>query len=316
MAITPSSTLMTDRNFDTNEVFRNLIESTEDRNQMVRKLNESKRYCRLDHNYLEVISDDEVEVDQPNINLFMNVDSNLLDDTPADSVHGLENQSISATSANRDIPVGTPVASIQDTMGLISQRNVLGNTEPGSITGKLPLKLSTINYHSLGPIYCIDKVSKNKHLLDMTKIPNAILQMAYLKLYIPLSLLMTSALSKICSNNGLKYHKIPFGNGAGWQSLDESLFPAENMLSESLFLQVYHNWLTIIDIIASPEVAIRWYEHHSKMLQDQKFLASFEAWRDMDRQLHTQFIDNPFILDPTCSTYIQLFERAWYHASI
>jgi len=46
------------------------------------------------------------------------------------------------------------------------------------------------------------------------------------------------------------------------------------------------------------------------MLQDQKFSASFEAWRDMDRQLCTQFINNPFILDPTCSTYIQLFECA------
>jgi len=135
--------------------------------------------------------------------------------------------------------------------------------------------------------------------------------MAYLKLYIPLSLLMTSALSKICSNDSLKYHNILFSNGAGCQSLDESIFPPENALSESLSLQAYHNWLTIIDIIASPEVEVGWYEHHSKMLQDQKFSASFEAWCDMDKQLHTQLIDNPFIVDPTCSTYIQLFECAW-----
>src|SRR5882724_3722534 len=65
----------------------------------------------------------------------------------------------------------------------------------------------------------------------------------------------------------------------------------------------------IIDIISLPEVAVGWYEHHSKMLQDQKFLASFEAWQDMDRQLHTQFIDNLFIVNPTCTTYSQLFEH-------
>jgi len=76
------------------------------------------------------------------------------------------------------------------------------------------------------------------------------------------------------------------------------------------FLQAYHNWLTIIDIIASPQVAVGWYEHHSKMLQDQKFSASFEAWHDMDRQLHIQFIDNPIVVDPMCTTYTQLFEQA------
>ena len=134
--------------------------------------------------------------------------------------------------------------------------------------------------------------------------------MAYLKLYIPLSMFMTTAFSKIHLSNGLKYHKIPFGNGAGWQSLDESIFPPEHTLMESLFLQVYQNWLTIIDMVLSPEVAVGWYEHHSKMLQDQKFSASFEAWQDMDKQLCMQFIDNPFIVDPMCLTYAQLFERA------
>ena len=44
------------------------------------------------------------------------------------------------------------------------------------------------------------------------------------------------------------------------------------------------------------------------MLQDQKFLASFEAWHDMDRQLRTQFIDSRFIIDPTCTIYSQLFK--------
>src|SRR5882724_5810624 len=110
----------------------------------------------------------------------------------------------------------------------------------------------------------------------MTRIPNAILQMAYLKLYIPLLMLTTAALSKVHSNDGLKYHKIPFGNGSGRQSLDETLFPPETSLSESLFLQAYCNWLTINDIITELEVAVGWYEHHAKMLQDHKLSALFE----------------------------------------
>jgi len=30
----------------------------------------------------------------------------------------------------------------------------------------------------------------------------------------------------------------------------------------------------------------------------------------MDKQLHSQFIDDPFVVDPMCTTYSQLFERA------
>jgi len=68
---------------------------------------------------------------------------------------------------------------------------------------------------------------------------NAVLQMAYNKMYILLSMLTTSALNKICSNNNLKYRKIPFGNGIGKQSLDEASFPAENSLTETTFFQSY-----------------------------------------------------------------------------
>ena len=96
----------------------------------------------------------------------------------------------------------------------------MSNVEPESSAGSSTSKLVVIDYHSLGPIYCYDEVSKNKQQFDMTRIPNAILQMAYMKLYIPLSMLTTSPLSKICSNDGLKYHKIPFGNEVGQQSLD------------------------------------------------------------------------------------------------
>jgi len=71
----------------------------------------------------------------------------------------------------------------------------------------------------------------------MTDVPIAILQMAYNKVYIPLSMMTTAALTKICSNDNLKYHKIPFGNGIGKQSLDELSFPTEDTLMETMFVQ-------------------------------------------------------------------------------
>ena len=144
----------------------------------------------------------------------------------------------------------------------------------------------------------------------MTDIPNAILQMAYNKLYVPLSMLTTSALSKIQMNNNLKFRKIPFGNGIGKQSLDESSFPLEDLLTETYFFQAYRNWLMVIDIIATPDVAIGWYEHHSRMLRDDKLNDFFDALWDIDKQLHSQFITHPFQIDPYSATYIQLLERS------
>jgi len=145
----------------------------------------------------------------------------------------------------------------------------------------------------------------------MTDIPNSILQMAYNKLYIPLSMLTTPALSKIHMNDNLKFCKIPFGNGIGKQSLDEASFPSENTLTVTTFLQAYRNWFSIINIIMTPEMVVGWYEHHSRMLRDEKFVGfNFEAWHDMDKKLHTQFITRPFPIDPDSPTYIQLLERS------
>ena len=114
---------------------------------------------------------------------------------------------------------------------------VRGNIDQAHASDPVLAKSMVINYQNLGPIYTADDLAKNKHQLNMTDIPNAILQMAYNKIYIPLMMLTTSALSKIHGNNNLKYDKIPFGNGIGKQSLDELIFPAEVNLNESSFFQ-------------------------------------------------------------------------------
>jgi len=76
------------------------------------------------------------------------------------------------------------------------QSIVSGIADPAHAPDQSPAKSAVVNYQSLSPIYSTDDVTKNKHQLDMTDVPNAILQMAYNKIYILLSMLMTSALSK------------------------------------------------------------------------------------------------------------------------
>jgi len=59
-----------------------------------------------------------------------------------------------------------------------------------------------------------------------------------------------------------------------------------------------------------PEVVVRWYGHHSRMLNDNLFSSSFVSWNDMDKQLHTQFINHPFTFEPDSSTDKHLLEFA------
>ena len=73
-------------NLNSSEVSQYLIESIEAHNWMVSKLNASKHYHRLDWNNLKVVSDDEVKVDLPNINSFMNIANSPSVDPPGDQV--------------------------------------------------------------------------------------------------------------------------------------------------------------------------------------------------------------------------------------
>ena len=116
-----------------------------------------------------------------------------------------------------------------------------------------------------------------------------------------LSMLTTSALSRIHTNNNLKFHKIPFGNGLRKQSLDKVTFPVENSLTEMIFLQAYRNWLMLIDIVLTPDIAIGWHEHHSRILRDNKFTTFFHTWHDMEKNYILNSLPTPLILTLTAS---------------
>jgi len=81
-------------------------------------------------------------------------------------------------------------------------------------------------------IYNFDDIVSNLYHLDSLGIPNSLLQMAFNKIFIPLSMLTATSMDH---NWSLKYHKIIFGNGAGKYSLSESSFPDKLSLNKSEF---------------------------------------------------------------------------------
>jgi len=95
------------------------------------------------------------------------------------------------------------------------------------------------DFTNTGPIFTFDMVKDSDYKIDLNDIPATILQMAYNKLFIPLSLLTTSSLQHIQFNDNLKFHKILFGNGVGKHLLYVSTFPPESALTESEFWQAY-----------------------------------------------------------------------------
>ena len=175
------------------------------------------------------------------------------------------------------------------------------------LTGKEPLTGLMDKLANSGFIFRQDSC-KPEYTMDTCTIPNPILQMAFLKLYIPLSLLTTTAIDKIHFNDRLKYQKILFGNGTGKHTLDISLFPNELSLTESEFWQAYRNWLTLIEIIAEPPLANGWRTHHMSMMADKNFLTWFSAWREHDRLLRACFMVDPFILNPNHLSYVHQFK--------
>jgi len=159
------------------------------------------------------------------------------------------------------------------------------------------------------PIYKFNEIVLNMYHLDSLGIPNALLQKAFNKIFIPLSMLTATSMNHIRYNRSLKYHKIIFGNSVGKYSLNKSSFPDELSLNESEFWQAYRTWLVIIDMISDLRVAASWKAHHSRMITDTSFSTWFQAWHEHDRLLRSQFVLTPFIVLPDSMEYHTQFEQ-------
>ncbi|KAF8586172.1 hypothetical protein K439DRAFT_1557345 [Ramaria rubella] len=253
------------------EILKDLIARTELNNVRIKKLNRLRQILRDDPNHTDPVSDDDEEDPLPIVSSYMR--TNVPPSSPPNPdplfshPQGLSSVALGKRPAS-NAPGTTPV----------DWRSLMSHSNP-----------TPIDYHSLPPIFSDSALTKELKL-HVTSIPASILQMAFNKLYIPLFMLTTSTLNRIRNNENLKFKKIPFGDGAGKQSLDESQFPLESSLTVSLFFQSYRNWLAVVDSISTPQLAVGWYEHHAQMLADEDFDSSFAAWRDHDKQLHSQYM--------------------------
>jgi len=213
------------------DLMKMLVDMITMNNMRVKKLNLLRRQCQLDMTFSQPVLDDEDESPIPDISSFITPvisaqNPTLLVTPQADSPHPHPNPApaLNASSLNAITvrshspnPVTTPSDNLSPALPIDWQNVVAGNIDHAQATEPMTAKTMVIDHQNLGPIYSMNNLTKNKQQLDMTDVPNAILQMVYNKIYMPLSMLTTSALSKIHSNDKLKYHKIPFSNGIGKQ---------------------------------------------------------------------------------------------------
>ncbi|KAF8588739.1 hypothetical protein K439DRAFT_1613244 [Ramaria rubella] len=245
---TPTVTHISDTEL---EMMKALIECTELSNLHIRKLNILKQLRRDNSNVKDPISDDKEEDPVPVVSLYMRSNNN----NPAPTLNTdllSSNPNPSSASSLNNVPSisASPSATALGKWPAPPLSPLL----PSSTSNIPPSDPTPIDYYSLPLIPPPAAASKNKLKLNVTTIPPSILQMAFNKMYIPLSMLTISALNCIRNNDNLKFKKVPFGNSAGKQSLNESQFPSKSSIL--LFFQAYRNWLSVIDIISNPQLAL------------------------------------------------------------
>ena len=152
--------------------------------------------CRLEKREAASVSDNEEESPIPTPGTFIDIQSALghpsssniiCPDAPPSPEH--------ANQVSMDMIDDPTTPNPKLMLGTKGWHELISGCSDTALAADQPSKNAHVNYHSLGPMYSTEQVASNKQLLDMTNIPNAILQMTYNKLYIPLLMLTTSALS-------------------------------------------------------------------------------------------------------------------------
>ena len=215
-------------------LFEKFVQIVTNANRVKKRLNEDKQNRREDPDHNESVSSDKEDDVVPDQLMFDHMAESLWSDMRENNlpfepplephIPTRSNEPVAARPTNRDNIDWTAVMTAAHMQARQAESD--------------PMQVGPSDLSKLGHIFKLDSV-KPEYTMNTRAIPDLILQMAYLKLFIPPSLLTTTALDRIQFNDSLKFHKILFGNGAGKHSLDTSLFPAELSLSESEFWQAY-----------------------------------------------------------------------------
>jgi hypothetical protein len=256
------------------------VQYAEKCNAAIRKLNEAKRARRAAASPGDLpISDDEEEQSVPYFGSVMSLLPSAEPSRPlGDGTQDLllrdttnrattDEQSLGAENpTDRALLAGAGTAEPEFWRDIVS--TAVAN-DPNALSTLLGGRNQVIDYHAAGLLYTREELSKNEHTVDPEGIPNSILQMAHGRAYIPLSMLATTALNRIRSNDNLKYIKVP--NSVVKQTLDPTQFGSEEALSYDDWDQAYDNWLLLMDTIGDEDVGAGWRKHRSKMRADQNF---------------------------------------------
>src|SRR5882724_2154872 len=103
----------------------------------------------------------------------------------------------------------------------------------------------------------------------------------------------------------LGLRRFPLAMQPASMHLTNLIFPQRN---PSLTSNSCKHWLALMKISAEPSIYNGWKTHHNRNCDDPDLLKWAHAWRSHDKQLHSSFMDCPFIIDPDSSTYWHQFE--------
>jgi len=152
-------------------------------NSHVKKLNAFCRLRRSNPREMASVSDNEEESPVPMLGTLLDIQASLR----CSSINNLY-----PDMGPDPNPLDDPTITALDTVPMPDSRDwhdLITGSSPMEASPEQPPKNAQVDYQNLGSIYSSIEVSKKKQVLNMINIPNAILQMAYNKLYIPLSML-------------------------------------------------------------------------------------------------------------------------------
>src|SRR6266481_1986152 len=215
------------------ELFKNMVERTERANVRIHKLNALRKLRRLESQTAADVSDDEAEEPLPLISDFLSHSRSsppACAPTPCPDAPGVPSPSLGSDLLNTisDHPGQLPrnVAPADDgSSHLLKSADwralmSLDNTPPSALP-----KADYIDFSEIGPMFKTTEARKNRHELDLKTIPNALRQMAFYHVFIPLSMFTADSMNVIRDNIGDLYTKKKTSLSMGKYVLNSDAFP-------------------------------------------------------------------------------------------